>query len=351
MSYATPMLLLPGLARRTRGATHLEDLTHTYLNEGLSPATRRTYSTGKQSFASFCNATRNPVLPATESALLLFVSYLASRNISHTTIKVYLAAVRHMHVIAGMHRSFEEQLTPRLHLVLRGIKRTQAISNPCRTRLPITLQIMSSIKDYLSRQPRSHFSIMLWAACCLAFFGFLRVSEFTVPSQDTYDPGTHLSLADISLDNRVDPRLIAVCIKQSKTDPFRKGVTLYLGATNHAVCPVAGILPYLALRGNQPGPLFLNKEGRGLTRQVLSASLDAVLTELRLHPSNYNTHSFRIGAATTAAEVGIPDRCIKILGRWQSDAYQQYIRMQPHELARLSEQLTTPPRSKQSSSH
>ena len=36
---------------------------------------------------------------------------------------------------------------------------------------------------------------------------------------------------------------------------------------------------------------------------------------------------FWIGAATTAAERGIPDSIIKVLGRWKSDAFQTYIRM------------------------
>ena len=117
---------------------------------------------------------------------------------------------------------------------------------------------------------------------------------------------------------------------------------LYLGATNHPVCPVTGVLPYLALRGSHPGPLFLTKEGQGLTRQSFSTLLDVVLADLQLQPCNYNTHSFRIGAATTAAQADIPDRCIKMLGRWKNDAYQKYIRTPPHELARLSQQLITP---------
>ena len=95
-------------------------------------------------------------------------------------------------------------------------------------------------------------------------FGFLQISELTVPCHGTYNPGTHLSLDDISLDNRDKPRLIAAFIKRSKTNPFRKGVTLYLGATNHSVCPVTGGVPYLALRGSHPGPLFLTKEGQEL---------------------------------------------------------------------------------------
>jgi len=249
-----------------------------YLNEGLSVATRRTYSTKKRSFTSFYISTGNRVLPATESALLLFVSHLASKNISHTTIKVYLVAVCHMHVIASLHRLFEEQLTPRLQLVLKGIKRTQAISNPCRTRLPITLKIMSGIKDCLPKWPHSQSNIMFWAACCIAFFGFLRVSEFKVPNQATYDPDTHLSLADISLDNRSTQTLLQYILSNPT---FRKGVTLYLRATNHPVC--------LALRGSQPGPLFLTKDGQGLTRHDLTTFLDAVLAEVRLHSRSYNT--------------------------------------------------------------
>jgi len=81
-------------------------------------------------------------------------------------------------------------------------------------------------------------------------------------------------------------------------------------------------MPCLALRGGQPGPLLLTIEGQGLTRQAFSMSLNAVLTKLHLQSSRYNAHSFRIGAAvTSAAQANIPDWCIKILGRWRSDAY------------------------------
>ena len=69
-----------------------------------------------------------------------------------------------------------------------------------------------------------------------------------MPAQAAYDPEEHLSLPDIAIDSRLSPSVVQVKIKQSKTDPFRQGVHLYLGKTDEDICPITGILPYLAIR-------------------------------------------------------------------------------------------------------
>jgi len=78
----------------------------------------------------------------------------------------------------------------------------------------------------------------------------------TVPSQTAFDDSMHLSLGDISVDNQTNPSTIWLTIKQSKTDPIRIGVKLCLARTHLVVCPVKAILPYLAIQGGSPGPLF-----------------------------------------------------------------------------------------------
>lgn len=107
---------------------------------------------------------------------------------------------------------------------------------------------------------------MLWAACCLCFFAFMRAGELTVPSDDSFDPSVHLCVSDISVDHPSRPSMIKVKIKQSKTDPFRKGVDLFVGTASDALCPVAAVLAYIAVRGTDAGPLFRFQDGRFLTR-------------------------------------------------------------------------------------
>ena len=122
-------------------------------------------------------------------------------------------------------------------------------------------------------------------------------------------------------------------LKSSKPDPFRKGVQLYLGKTGTNLCPVTAMVAYLCVRGMAPGPLFIFADGRKLTRQRFTDQVRNALQRAGVDQKNYACHSFGIGAATTAAKKGIEDSIIKTLGRWESAAYLQYVKISRDQLA------------------
>ncbi len=162
----------------------------------------------------------------------------------------------------------------------------------------------------------------------------------TVPSESAYDEGAHLSFQDITVDDLASPQQLRVRIKASKTDPFRTGVDVYLGRTGCNLCPVAAVLAYMSRRGPGPGPLFRFEDAKPLTRVWFVAEVKEALTKAGIDSTCYSGHSFRSGAATTAAERGIGDATIKMLGRWKSSAYQLYIKSPRDQLAQVSKILS-----------
>ena len=148
--------------------------------------------------------------------------------IKHSTIKGYLAAVRHLHICHGYQLNLRKFL--RLHLVCCGIKRSQGSS--IRTRLPITVSHLKFFYSLLAiRYITNYYSLMIWAAMTLAFFGFMRLGELTCNSQ--FNSDAHLTPLDIIFHpSQSNPSHVLVKVKVSKTDPFRMGHTLLLGQTN-----------------------------------------------------------------------------------------------------------------------
>ena len=218
---------------------------------------------------------------------------------SHATIKTYLAGVRHLHVLQGLGNPLEKKL--KLGLVLKGINRTRPHQNY--TRLPVTPFIMTAIKSAVDTRAGFN-STMLWAACCMAFFGFMRSGEFTVPTSNSYDSSRHLSVEDVAVDSHTNPTMMAVKLKISKTDPFGTGVTIYLGQTSGPICPVRAILEYLAVRPPVEGPLFITEQGAPMTKAIFIAMVREALGQSGIDSSDYKGHSFRIVAAITTAACG-----------------------------------------------
>ena len=312
-----------------------------YFDAGLAQSTTRTYAAGITKYLTLCRELRITPTPTSEQLLCRFVSSLAESNTSHNTIKVYLAAVRQLHVQRGLRMPSGDHM-PRLAQVLRGIKirtASEGGQGSRQPRLPITPETLRQIKATWEKDHINNDKVMLWAAFTLCFFSFMRSGELCCTSSGTFDQSRDLTPHDISVDDARNPQTMKVHLKYSKTDPFKEGTDIFLARTNDELCPVAAMLSWLVLRGKEDGPLFQFQSGVPLTRSCFVSCLKGALTSANIDPSGFSGHGFRIGAATTAAKVGLPDSTIKQLGRWKSATYQRYIRPSSSHLAKLASSI------------
>ncbi|XP_048254616.1 uncharacterized protein LOC125381595 [Haliotis rufescens] len=279
----------------------------------VSHRTYEVYQAGFKAYALFiatCSSIWSSSLPPiSEELLLRFVAHCHKhQNLRYATIKTYLCGVRFMYLKAGVPNPWTLGNLTRLHTIVGAVKRQQGCT--VYVRLPITSSILTKLCHLLDQGVfTSSLNIMLKAVCCLAFFAFLRCGEFTC---DRFSP--HVNL----------------CFNSVKTDPFRKGVNIVLHRMNTAICPVHNMLTYMYHRkqsGTSPhDPLFVSPSGSALSRKFFIQCLKTLLSMAGYDDKAYNGHSFRIGAATSAASKGVPDHMIQTLGRWTSACYTRYIR-------------------------
>ena len=299
----------------------------------LAHSSRKTCVQAQQLFLSFCRQHSLQPYPLQELTVRLFTTFLA-RTASHSTIQTYLAGIRHHHVELGFQSPYEHM--HQLRLLLKGIKRIKgSTSKP--PRLAVTMERMKLLKVKLRA---SHFShqdqCMLWAAFTLAFFGFLRASEYCAPTKHSFDPSSTLLVRDIS----VLVNKIVVKVKVSKCDPFRRGQAVELAPSGRSICPVRAMSKHLQNCKSSDRPVFIFTDGKFLTRRLVSSIMKQLIGNDK-NCARISSHGFRIGAATTAAAANIPDRIIKTLGRWSSDTYQLYIRTPSEAVSKVPRLLAS----------
>ena len=98
-------------------------------------------------------------------------------TVRHCTIKIYLAAVRNLHIVSGYNDPLQGKLL--LKKILRAILRYQGCSRI--SRQPVTPPVQLAIRPVLDSWMDVRDFSMIWATLTLAFFAFLCCSKFTYP--------------------------------------------------------------------------------------------------------------------------------------------------------------------------
>ena len=248
--------------------------------------------------------------PPSVQDILHFIAYLSLHEFTVKTAQLYVASVSY----ACKARMVSDPTCNFLvKKVLEGLTRKKL--SKLNVRLPITNRVLELVISKLPVVCDNSFEAKLFsAAYVLAFCGFMLVGELTQTSEQSVE--NILSATDISM-NDADHSM-RINIRVSKTDQSGYGSRIKIKGTRDSLCPVRVVHDYLRVRPKVQGPLLLHFNNKPVTRYQFGAVLHKTLKLTGLNHTQYKTHSFRIGAATTAAALGYSDAEIKAAGRWKS---------------------------------
>lgn len=302
---------------------------------GLAAKTRATYDSARRNYIAF--AERNELsstLPLDPQLIVLWMTWMFAQGLQPSSIKTYLFGIASWHVEEGLPSPLSA-----FHIwrCWKGMKRWKGDAEK-RERFPITTTVLASIKPLMKlKEP---YDRLMWAAFTLGTCGLLRLGEFAVSSSkddrilrwrhiDWYsDEGRRFPLREGKVNEAASE--YRVLLEASKTDPFRKGVTIRVCA------PMAVSAMRAHCNGLQEPPAFNGpvfdlrykldrSEAVVLSRDVVVKSIHSYLSGIGFEAKKYNGHSFRKGGAQSLADAQVSVDTIQAMGRWSSDCYKLYI--------------------------
>ena len=165
-------------------------------------------------------------------------------------------------------------------------------------------------------------SCLFKAAYLVAYFGLLRVSEIVFTNQ--INANRPLLYSDVQASD--GSQAVLISIRVSKINQSGAPTILRIPRSgNPSLCCVTAVQNYLHLRPCHSQYFFSHMNGSPLTRSQFTGVLSKAIRCLGLPTQVYTSHSFRIGRASDLASKGLSNETIKQLGRWKSDAVEQYI--------------------------
>ena len=381
MAFVQPLTMLDSTPTQ-RFNTSLHN-AGVFIFRSVQESTKGSYQTGFRHWLKYTQATGTDFMLRSAPAwwkpsgcastfqvamVMAFLSYLAfEKHLAPSTCNSYMSGVRFNLINCGTEMGFLEKSQP-IRSLRAGIllewrsKHAKADSK----RLPFTVDMI-----LMTRRLFDDGSPIGEAICVAAELGFcciMRVSEYICVPWANH----HLRACDVIfwvMRNRIlirilssavssdkvdfsEVHLVSIHIRDSKNDIESEGHVITF-ETTHAHPMAQGRPQAFDLvrhlfdwaKRAQPGPLdpFLSFHGEwALPYAFINTACKCVAAKFGLPIHLVSSHSIRIGGASTMAAAMQPDFMIKLLGRWKSLEFLEYIRLCSTEFASALRSLTDP---------
>ena len=245
-----------------------------------------------------------------------YIAYMSLNNYATKTVNCHLAAISYYNKVNGYLDVTQSFIVKQM---LSGLHRVQFHKD---NRLPITITLLHKLLPNLKHVCSSQYEACLFSvAYTLAFSALLRVSEITLTNKT--DKCKALQFKDIQA-TATDVKLF---LRSSKNDQNSIGAEISIPISYRNRFLYDALQDYLTCRPKIDGLFLCHFDGSPVTSYQFNNILKKVLVFSGVGTTFYKSHSFRIGGATYLHSIGKTDEEIKLLGRWKSNAYKNYIRL------------------------
>jgi site-specific recombinase XerD len=268
--------------------TELIDAAQEYAAHAQAENTSRAYASDWKQFEAWCERYGLIALPAPVSVVTLYVTSLAKRGLTVSTVRRRTAAIARAHRKAGL---LPPTSDPAFVTGLEGIARVHGAAPNKKTAL-----LRDPLVEMIDRIDTGTTAGLRDRALLLVGFALgLRRSELVAIRVEDLSPS---------------PDGITVRLRRSKTDQQARGKDLLLvyAETPHP-CPVRALRGWLDSTGITEGPIFRRVTRTGAVSSPLNAPSVALIIKRRakaagLSATEFAGHSLRSGYATQAARDG-----------------------------------------------
>lgn len=279
-----------------------------FLRSAQAPSTQATYASQQHQYRQFCLQLGMPS-PADCFQPDVLAAWIMARSVHGyklSTIELGVHAVCHLARQHGSHLSATAQP---VKTALRAAGRVRG-SAPTRKQ-PLLLPALQRV---CSVDTNSWIAVRDSAFYALGWHGMLRGSEVAALQWQ------HISL---------EAEGLVLLIQSSKTDQAAEGQFVFLHShEDPSICPVRCLQRLCAFTpvGTLGGPVFRTHQHslQQLRKATMLTRLHRRLQSLSFPTALFGLHSLRSGGATAAAQQQVPERLIKIHGRWVSDTVRVY---------------------------
>jgi hypothetical protein len=231
---------------------------------------------------------------------------------------------------------------------LRGAAHQAAASGPpSSTRRVVTFPLLLTLGTRIATSPWDPVTKqVVWAACTTAFFSSARLGELLACSDLAHDPTSDLTWADVKSTSSTS---ILLRFKSPKSGEKEGEFVDLFSFPGYHCCPVAA-LRNLWSKQHSVGqaitnlPVFRFPTGVNLTTARFNSILASLLHDICTPGVNtISCHSFRPGIPSTLSlfpDLATSDH-IKGWGRWKSDCYTLYTRLQLGQREQIFAKIAT----------